>query len=554
MDKHLNPTRFEVGEYQTRIKERLSAWAGQKLVQRLWRKDHTLWSAEPVAELSDRLGWLTLPDVEHKDLDDMASFAEKVRSDGFTRIVLLGMGGSSLAPEVFARCFGSSPGYPELTVLDSTHPEAVRSLEDRLTFADTLFCVSSKSGTTLETLSLYKYFWGRANEQSTKPGKQFLAITDPGSPLERLAVERGFRAVFLAPPDVGGRYSALSVFGLLPAALIGVDIHKLLSKAHDAAEECAHSIPDKAPAGITLGATLGELSSVRNKATLMTTPSLNSFSDWVEQLVAESTGKEGKGILPVVNEPMDMAGDRDSDRLFIGLFLNGEKDGGLVDYFDALSGSGHPVVRIHLNDRYDLGREFFHWEIAVATAGIVMGINPFDQPDVQLAKDFTKRIMLDDKGPERGKEISETLDVSDSDMLRAALDSWVSRAQRGDYIALQAFLPPSSAITKALRTLRLKLMHRTQLATTLGFGPRFLHSTGQLHKGGPNNGLFLQLVDDPGSDLPIPEMDLTFGQIIRAQSIGDFQALIRRERRVLRVNLQTDVIPALESLQKSIIR
>jgi transaldolase/glucose-6-phosphate isomerase len=553
-------TSFELGEYRTRVDDRLASWADQKLIQRLWRKDHTLWPAEPVAEIADRLGWLILPEVEREVLDDLVVFAEKVRSDGFTHVVLLGMGGSSLAPEVFAKCFGSSPGYPELTVLDSTHPEAVRSLEDRLPLSNTLFCVSSKSGTTLETLSLFRYFWSRENQLSEEPGKHFVAITDPGSSLESLAKERGFRAIFVAPPDVGGRYSALTVFGLVPAALIGVDVNTLIDRARNAAENSVFSGSEEDPAGIVLGATLGELSSDRNKVTLMTTPSLNSFSDWVEQLVAESTGKDGKGILPVVNEPIGFAEDYSKDRLFVGLFLDGENDGGLERLFDELSGLGHPVVRIHLEDIYDLGQEFFHWEVAVAAAGAVMGINPFNQPDVQLAKDFTKRIMGDLEISDVENETTETpdaenleaLEISDHESLSAALESWISQAQAGDYVALQAFLQPSPAATEALQRVRKMLLDRTRLSTTLGFGPRFLHSTGQLHKGGPNTGLFIQLVDDPRNDCNVPESGLTFGQVIRAQAHGDYLALLERKRRILRVNLQADAVNGLEQLQKLI--
>ncbi len=551
---------FELCEYKTRVDDRLASWADQKLIQRLWRKDYTLWSAEPVVELADRLGWLILPKVEREVLDDLVVFAEKVRSDGITHVVLLGMGGSSLASEVFAKCFGSSPGYPELNVLDSTHPEAVRSLEDRLPLSNTLFCVSSKSGTTLETLSLFRYFWSRTNQLSEEPGKHFVAITDLGSSLESLAKERGFRAIFAAPPDVGGRYSALTVFGLVPAALIGVDIHKLIERARNAAENSVFSGLEADPAGIVLGATLGELSADRNKITLMTTPSLNSFSDWVEQLVAESTGKDGKGILPVVNEPIGFAEDYSKDRLFVGLFLDGENDGGLERLFDELSGLGHPIVRIHLEDMYDLGQEFFHWEVAVASAGVVMGINPFDQPDVQLAKAFTKKIMGDLEISEVENEITETpdaenleaLEISDHESLSAALESWISHAQAGDYVALQAFLQPSPQATEALQRVRKMLLDRTRLSTTVGFGPRFLHSTGQLHKGGPNTGLFIQLVDDPRNDCNVPETDLTFGQVIRAQAHGDYLALRKRKRRILRVNLQADAVNGLKQLQKLI--
>jgi transaldolase/glucose-6-phosphate isomerase len=373
-----------------------------------------------------------------------------------------------------------------------------------------------------------------------------------------LAKERGFRENFPAPHDVGGRYSALTVFGLLPAALIGMDILKLIERARNAAENTVFSSLDVDSAGIILGATLGEVSSDRNKITLMTPPSLNSFSDWVEQLVAESTGKEGKGILPVVNEPIGLAKDYSKDRLFIGLFLDGESDGGLERLFDELSVLGHPVIRIHLEDVYDLGQEFFHWEIAVAAAGAVMGINPFNQPDVKLAKDFTKRIMGTPGISEVENEITEipdagnhrVLEISDHESLSAALQSWISQAQRGDYVALQAFLQPSPAATEALQRIRKMLLNRTQLSTTLGFGPRFLHSTGQLHKGGPNTGLIIQLVDDPRKNCNVPETDLTFGQIIHAQANGDYLALLERKRRILRVNLQADAIYGLEQLQK----
>jgi transaldolase/glucose-6-phosphate isomerase len=548
---------FDLGEYRGRVDDKLASWGEQKFIQRLWDKDHTLWFDEPVEELKDRLGWLILPDVDSVVLDNVTAFAEKVRSEGFTHVVLLGMGGSSLAPEVFARCFGSSLGYPELSVLDNTHPEAVRNLEDRLPLSSTLFCVSSKSGTTLETLSLFRYFWHKAKEISEEPGSQFVAITDPGSYLQDLAKKREFRAVFTAPPDVGGRYSALTVFGLVPAALIGVDIHKLLDRARNAAEKIKSKDSEENAAGIVLGATLGELSADRNKITLMTTPSLIAFSDWVEQLVAESTGKDGKGILPVVNEPIGPAKDYSKDRIFIGLSLDGEKDGELERLFDELSGLEHPVVRIHLNDIYDLGQAFFHWEVAVAAAGAVMGINPFDQPDVQLAKDLAKRIMGAVEVAESGDGTTDRADpdghkvlkISDHEILSSALERWISQAHPKDYVTLQAFLQPNPETRAALQKIREKLLNRTQLATTLGFGPRFLHSTGQLHKGGPNTGLFIQLVDKPGIDCEVPETNLSFGQIIDAQAHGDYLALLDRKRRILRINLQDDAIKGLDLLQ-----
>lgn len=546
--------KFDLGEYRMRVNERLDKWTEQKFIQRLWDKDPTLWSSEPAPELTDRLGWLALPEVEREVLDGLDSFADGVRHDGISHVVLLGMGGSSLAPEVFAKYFGNSPGYPGLSVLDSTHPDAIRMVEKRLPLAQTLFIVSSKSGTTLETLSLFRYFWMRSSRVNMSPGINFVAITDPGSPLERLAEERGFRAIFLAPSDVGGRYSALSVFGLVPAALIGVDIHRLIERAQVAAEDYVLSGSENSAPGIILGAALGELSNSRDKITLMTPPSLSSFSDWAEQLIAESTGKTGKGIIPVVNESIGPAQDYSDDRLFVGLFLEDKESKTIEALFSELSGLGHPVMRIPLQDAYDLGGQFFLWEVAVTAAGSVMGIHPFNQPDVQLAKDFAKKIMGGEKITEEKKARVKTLAVSDIDSLAKDLDDWISQAQIGDYIALQAFLPPSSAINEILQRLRKTLRDRTQLAVTLGYGPRFLHSTGQLHKGGPNNGLFLQLVDDAGKDLPVPETNFTFGQIIHAQAIGDYQALCERQRRVLRVDLQSEVIPGLESLQRSIVR
>jgi transaldolase/glucose-6-phosphate isomerase len=470
------------------------------------------------------------------------------------------MGGSSLAPEIFAKCFGCSPGYPELNILDSTHPEAILSLADHLPLSNTLFCVSSKSGSTLETLSLFRYFWSRMNQLKKNPGNHFMAITDPGSSLESLAEERKFRAVFTAPPDVGGRYSALTEFGLVPAALIGVDIQRILESAREAAETYAKPGSKQGPVGMVLGAILGEFYAERNKITLITTPSLISFSDWLEQLIAESTGKDGLGILPVVNEPLILAHEYGKDRLFIGLFLEGENREQIESLFDKLSDLGHPVVRIYLKDKYDLGWEFFHWEVAVATAGAAMGINPFDQPDVQLAKDFTKRIMenpeiskIEDEVTQTGGAVAhDVFEISEQGSLSAAIETWVSLAKAGDYLGLQAFLQPSPAIAIALQRIRKTLLIRTKLSTTLGFGPRFLHSTGQLHKGGSNNGLFLQLVDDPQKNCAIPETELTFGHVIRSQAYGDYLALCDRKRRILRVGVQDNAISGLEKLEKLI--
>lgn len=533
---------LDLGEYKIQVEERLKAWKRENFIRRLWAKDPTLWFPKPEPEITDRLGWLTLPEVMHEKLDELVSFAEEVKSEGISHVVLLGMGGSSLAPEVFQKTFGNSPGYPELLVLDSTHPEAVRVLRDRVDLGRTLFLVSSKSGATLETLSLFRYFWNETSQVVDKPGRHFAAITDPGTPLMKMAQGRGFRTVFEAPPDVGGRYSAFTVFGLVPAALIGMDVHKFLDKARLASEENA--------SGIILGAALGELNASRDKITILCSPSLSSFCDWLEQLIAESTGKDGKGIIPVVNEqaaPLDVYGE---DRFFVGIFFEGDKKDKLEEQFKKLKASGCPTIRINLKEKIDLGQEIFRWEIAVASSGAVLGIHPFNQPDVQLAKDFAWKAMEEEEFKEQGKSQMEAVSTEEPEILTEALEKWIQQSKRGDYIALQAYLSPSPDITTALQRVRFELFRCTNLATTMGYGPRFLHSTGQLHKGGPASGLFLQLIDEPQEDLPIPETNYSFRALIQAQALGDYQALKQRNRRVVRVNLKDDVHEGLKCLEE----
>ncbi|MBI4279188.1 MAG: hypothetical protein HY660_12100 [Armatimonadetes bacterium] len=489
----------------------------------------------------------------HEQLDELAAFAAAVVADGIRHVVLLGMGGSSLAPEVFQRTFGHAAGYPELLVLDSTHPAAVRAIEARIGLRDTLFVVSSKSGTTTETLSLFRYFWHRVGAVTDAPGRHVVAITDPGTPLERLARERGFRRTCLAPPDVGGRYAALTVFGLVPAALIGMDVHRLLDRVWTMAEACAFCIPAPVNACLALGAALGELALAgRNKVTFLASRSLAALPDWIEQLIAESTGKDGRGIVPVVGEPLGTLDVYGADRVFALLLLEQDDDCGELDgCIGRLQEHGHPVVSIRLSEKTDLGQEFFRWEVAVAAAGAVLGIHPFNQPDVELAKELARQVMAQqdpasaraagmEKHTLAGEE-GDTVPAADTGALVRALRGWTAEARTGDYVALQAYLAPAPETTAALRRLQVTLRDRLRVATTRGYGPRFLHSTGQLHKGGPNTGLFLQLVDDPGDDLPIPETTDTFGALIRAQALGDYLALRRRGRRVLRVDLGRDV-------------
>lgn len=542
-----------VGEYKNQVEDRLKFWKKQNFIRRLWAKDPTLWFPKPEPEIANRLGWLFLPEMKHEKIEDLIFFAEQVKDVDISHVVLLGMGGSSLAPEIFQKTFGNVPGYPELIVFDSTHPSAIRSIMDKLDLNRTLFLVSSKSGTTLETLSLFRYFWYQVSLVTETPGRHFIAITDPGTPLMKLAQERGFRKVFQSNPDVGGRYSAFTEFGLVPAAMIGMDIHRLLDRAWIASENCAFCVSEEKASGFVLGATLGELARSRDKLTLLTSSSLRSFPDWLEQLIAESTGKDGKGIVPIVNEPSASPYDYGEDRFFVSLSLEGDDTGELEDRMAALEKLGHPVVRINLREKFDLGKEIYYWEIAVALAGSVLGIHPFNQPDVQLAKDFT-RLAMEKKSDigEKGVTDVETLSIDEPEVLAKTLKSWIDQVRPGHYIALQAYLSPTPKITRALQNVRLELLKRTRLATTMGYGPRFLHSTGQLHKGGPNKGFFLQIIDEPQVDLPIPETNYSFGALIKAQARGDYQALKQRGRRVLRVNLRRDIKGALESLMKLI--
>jgi len=538
---------FSLGPIQAKVEQRLQTWEEKSFSRSLWAKDYTLWSPQPLPEIMNRLGWLALPEGMQEQAEDFAGFAKQVRDDAMRHVVLLGMGGSSLAPEVFQRTFGNAPGDPELLVLDSTHPDAVRATESRIDLAHTIFLVSSKSGTTLEMLSFFHYFWKRMSESSRTPGRHFVAITDQATPLETLARERGFRRFFSATPDVGGRYSALTAFGLLPAALIGVDIRQLLARASVMARACASGTRAAGNPGLVLGAALGELALAGyDKVTFHASPNLASFPAWIEQLIAESTGKDEKGIIPVVNETLGPPGNYGADRVFVRLEFEGDNED---PDFMALEEAGQPSFRIRMGEKADLGQEFFRWEVAIAAAGAVLGIHPFNQPDVELAKDLARKAMA--------KEASEpgamvpTVSAAKPEELARAVRDWMGGAEPGRYVAIQAYLPPTSEITSQLQNLRSVITDRSRLATTLGYGPRFLHSTGQLHKGGPNTGLFLQLIDDPADDLAVPETDFTFGALIRAQALGDYQALAQRGRRVLRVNLGRDVMQGLARIAKA---
>jgi transaldolase/glucose-6-phosphate isomerase len=552
---------LRLGRYAEAVERRLARWHEDAFGKRLWQKDPTLWTSDPkTPEIANRLGWLDLPESMRPRLAALRSLGELARSEGMRDAVVLGMGGSSLAPEVFARTFHAAPGYPAGGVLDSTHPAAVARLAADLDLERTWFVVSSKSGTTTEMLSFFYLFWDRLGAASATPaerGRHFVAVTDPGTPLARLAQERGFRALAEAPPDVGGRYSALTPFGLVPAGLMGVDLDGLLAGARRMAAACGGAVAPADNPGLRLGAALGELALAgRDKVTFAATPGLASFPLWLEQLIAESTGKIGRGIVPVAGEPLGPPESYGQDRFFVALEL-GDEGAGLDDRLDELERAGHPVARFRLAAPADLASEMFRWEVAVAAAGSVIGVNPFDQPDVQLAKELAGKAM---KNPSSSSSSSGggsgagagdgVVHAADAAALRPALAAWLADAGPGAYLGVQAYLAPSGDHDAALGGLQAELSRRTRFATTLGYGPRFLHSTGQLHKGGPASGRFLQLVDQPAADLAVPETGYSFGTLIRAQAQGDREALLQRGRHVLRVDLGGDVAGGLANLRR----
>ena len=535
---------FALGGLTSRVQARLAAWDEQDFGARLWAKDHTLWSTVEIRELTDRLGWLWLPG-DTGQVAGIEEFADEVRLEA-DRVVLLGMGGSSLAPEVYQATFGNAAGYPELMVLDSTHPAAVRAVSESIDLRRTLFVVASKSGGTIETLSLYRFFWGSVSGVTSHPGERFVALTDPGSGLEALARRRRFRRIFPTPPDVGGRYSALTPFGLVPAALIGMDIRRLLGSAAAMADACGPGVPASRNPALRLAAAMGEAALAgRDKITYVCSPSVAAFGAWVEQLIAESTGKNGTGIVPVAGEPLGDHRTYGDDRLFVHLDVAGEDPAGRPAALEVLQAVGHPVIRVVLDDLYDLGAELFRSEMAVAAAGSVLGINPFDQPDVQIAKDLARRAMSEEG---LGGAIDEVSTGTPKE-LGDRLGEWVGTLRPGDYIGIHAYLPMGGPATPVLEELARTLRDRWGTAVTLGYGPRFLHSTGQLHKGGAANGVFLQIVDTPGPDTAVPEAGFTFGELIEGQAAGDYQALEARGRRVLRVRLHHDPADGVRAVQ-----
>jgi len=555
---------YSMEPYQRNVEKALVELRDNQVIARIWAHDYTVWKSEPT-EIVNRLGWLHSPEVMGESIQRINGFVDGVRESGYTDALLLGMGGSSLAPEVFRKTFGVREGYLDLAVLDSTDPGSILAHAERLTPSRTLFIVSTKSGTTVETLSLFKFFynWVRESVGEERTGEHFIAITDPGTPLVDLANRYRLRDCFLNDPNIGGRYSVLSNFGLVPAALIGMDTEALLDRAMTMVCNCeAYNCPVEGDNhGGRLGTALGDLAmSGRDKVTLISSPQIESFGDWVEQLIAESTGKEDKGILPVVGEQVGPPASYGKDRLFVYMRLEGD------DTYECavaeLEGAGHPVIRLSLKDLYDLGGQFFLWEMAVAVAGHRLGINPFDQPNVEAAKALAREVTAEYR--EKGSLPVESPALSGDDISvygevvaespGEALVIFLGQAQAGSYVALQAYVQPMAENHTVLQTLRMKIRDRFRLATTLGFGPRFLHSTGQLHKGDAGRGLFLHLTADDPCDLDIPEeagsleSSMTFGVLKAAQAIGDRQALIDRGRKVIRFHFGRDLIRGIRQL------
>ena len=535
------PAGVSLGKARATADEAVASLEERNAVSRTWSGDHTLWSNDPT-EIVDRLGWLDIASTMVGEVDDLTAFADDVRRDGIEHVVLLGMGGSSLGPEVIRQCFGGRDGFPELIVLDSTLPARIRTVSKTIDPAGTLFLVSSKSGTTIEPNMLYKFF-RQLVEEAVGPagvGRHFVAVTDCCTPLDVLAESEGFRRTFHNPSDIGGRYSVLSYFGLVPAALIGCDLRALLSSAIAIQSACGPDVRASANPGALLAAIIGGLAlSGRDKLTVLTSPSLDPFGLWAEQLVAESLGKRGMGIVPIVGEPPMASEYYTDDRQFVHIKLTGEESE-IDNLAETLPLHGHPLIRYELEDLTELGAEFYRWEFAVATAAAVLKINPFDQPDVQRAKDLSQRMLSKFETDGCLPDLSP----------HGSLSYLTAELEKGDYIAVLAYIDQTPQTDRALNELRTELTTRFRVPTTVGYGPRYLHSTGQLHKGGPNNLAVLMLTAPRASDIEIPGEKYTFGVLANAQAASDLDALKAMGRRVASVVLSGNRAEAIETLSR----
>ena len=569
----IQPPRWQFSAPLTQaVQATLKDWQANGKMARLWQGDATLWTND---DESKWLGWLRVVDDQRKSLQPLVEVAADAAKVGFTHALLLGMGGSSLCPEVHKITFGKQAGHPELHVLDSTDPAQIKAIESQVDLAQTLFIVASKSGSTLEPNIFKQYFYSRAQEVvgKEKAGECFIAITDPGSKMQQVAERDHFRKIFFGVPSIGGRYSALSNFGMVPAAVMGLDLRKFLDRTEEMVQACGPDVPVDQNPGAVLGAILGTLGNLgRNKVTILTSPGIHDLGAWLEQLLAESTGKQGKGLIPVDREELSSPDVYGDDRVFAYLRLAGEPDSQQAGKIAALRQAGQPVIEIELTDIYDIGQEFFRWEIATAVAGSILGINAFNQPDVEASKVVTRQLteayektgklpaetpILEENGiklftDERNAANLKSLAGKDTS-LTGILRAHLSQLGAGDYMALLAFIEMNAQHESRLQRIRHAVRDRKRVATCLGFGPRFLHSTGQAYKGGPNSGVFLQITCDDAVNLPVPEQKYTFSIVKAAQARGDFQVLAERKRRALRVHLPVDVNGGLQKLEQAVL-
>ncbi len=554
------------GAYAEAVNAALDEASRANVIERIWNKDATLWKSEAAHQkiIANSLGWLFVPGEMLAVADELKTFAEGVSASGFQHVMVCGMGGSSLCPEVLRQTFGRQAGFPELLVLDSTDPDTINNFKKQIDTARCLFVIASKSGTTTEPNAFHRYWYNEVARNSDAPGDSFVTITDPGSQMADTAAAEGFRRIFLNQADIGGRYSALSYFGMVPATLMGVDAARLLGQTQSMVVACgAQSTVNQNPAAM-LGAVMAECARAgRDKLTIVTDQKLAALGLWVEQLIAESTGKEGKGIVPVVGEPLGEVSEYGNDRLFVSISV-GPADGETNSRLKALEAAGHPVVYRKLADVYDLGAEFFLWEMATAFAGWRLGINPFDQPNVQESKDATKALL--EKYKQDGKFAEQPALASDGQLtvygggdagesspglsVPEALRAHCAKIKPGDYVALLTYVEETPEVERAIREIRNTVRKATRCATTNGFGPRYLHSTGQLHKGGPDSGVFIQITAPDKVDFQVPEASYTFNVLKDAQALGDFQSLLKHGRRAIRVDLGDDVVVGLDRLRK----
>jgi len=542
-------------------------WKNNDKVRRLWQRDAKLWTG---TDEDKWLGWLGVTEEQLAHVSALQGVAADIKKAGFKHALLLGMGGSSLCPEVLRMTFGKVEGYPELHVLDSTDPAQIKAIEGKVDLSSTICIVSSKSGSTLEPNIYKQYFFERVKEEvgEAEVGNRFIAVTDPGSKMQEVAERDKFRKIFLGVPSIGGRYSALSNFGMVPAVVMGIDVSKFLNSTAEMVRACGAGVAADQNPGALLGMILGVAANLgRDKLTIAASPEISDLGAWLEQLIAESTGKLGKGIIPVDREPLSKPDTYGNDRVFAYLRLQTTANKNQDAAVDALEAAGHPVVRIILDNIYNLGQEFFRWEIATAVAGSIIGINAFNQPDVEASKIETKKLTseyeksgkLPDESPFfDGDGIKLYADEKNTEALRGkprlaeVLKAHLGRLHAGDYFAVLGYITMNEANEKGLQAIRLAVRDRKKVATVLGFGPRFLHSTGQAYKGGPNSGVFLQITCDDAVDLPVPGQKYSFGTVKAAQARGDFAVLAERGRRALRVHLGKDVAAGLDTLAKAV--